>query len=346
MLIKEDAGWGMEVGGVRETMRSDLENGELGREYLSTERGWHEGTPLSSGRATQVAEMVEDVQARHRSSVELLSSRKLSGTGTVPRRGHSPTLWSLVLLSGDTLLILALLLPLLASAPSLQLGLRISSEQYGEWNAKLIWGCLALISWGIASSLTRTQELPYVASRLWGPLRMWGALALMVIFWMGCTYPFSDGRAKVYAVLLLRFIVLAAPLSALWRFSFAEFLNLPRFRRRAVIVGANAGKEGICREIYAVKRPILNVVGYISEDEGDTPQDGLAWLGDKEMLRDLARQGLIDTIIMAIDHRSNSELFMVALEMMQYGISIVPLSVMYERASGKVPVEHVGDRSE
>lgn len=344
MLLMEDAGWGMEVGGVREAMRSDLENGEPGRKSLSIDGIWHEGIPLSSGRATQVAEMVEDVQASHRSSVELLASRKLSNTGTVPRRRPSPTLWPLVLLFGDTLLILALLVLLLTLAPSLQFGLRISSEQYGDWNAKLIWGCLALVSWGMALSLTRAQELSYATSRLWGPLRMWGTLALMAIFWMGCTYPFSDGRTKIYAVLLLRFVVLAVPLSALWRLSFAEFLNLPRFRRRAVIVGANAAREGICREIYAVKRPMLNVVGYISEGEGegDTPGNGLPRLGDKEMLRYLARQGLIDTIIMAIDHRS--ELFTVALETMQYGISIVPLSLMYERASGKVPVEHVGDQ--
>jgi exopolysaccharide biosynthesis polyprenyl glycosylphosphotransferase len=346
MLIKEDAGWGMGVGGVREAMRSDLENGELGREILSTERGWHEGMPLSSGGAIQVAEVVEDVQACHHSSLDLLLSRKFSGT--VPRRRPSSTLWSLVLLFGDTLLILALLVLLLVSAPSLQLGLRVSSEQFGDWNAKLIWGCLALISWGIGLSLARAQELPHAASRLWGPLRMWGALALMVIFWMGCTYPFSDNRTKVYAVLLLRFIVLAAPLSALWRLSFAEFLNLPRFRPRAVIVGANAAREGIAREIYAVDRPLLNVVGYISESEGggegDAPRDDLPRLGDKEMLRYLARQGLVDIIIMAIDHRSNSELFAVALETMQYGISIVPLAVMYERISGKVPVEHIGDQ--
>src|SRR5579875_2222233 len=106
MLLKEDAGWGMEVGGVREAMRSYLENGEPGGKSLSIDRNWHEGIPLSSGHTTQVAEMVEDVQNRYRSSLEVLSSGKLSDTGTVPRRRPSPTLWPLVLLLGDTLLIL------------------------------------------------------------------------------------------------------------------------------------------------------------------------------------------------------------------------------------------------
>lgn len=331
-------------------MRSDLENGEPKGNALFPGKGWQEGIPLGGGRATQVAEMVEDVRQcpsagpLSQKQAAVLSVSKLPDASAVSRRGPSPTLWPLVLLLGDTLLILALLVLLLTSIPSLQFGLRISSEQYGDWNAKLIWGCLALISWGLALSLTRAQELSSAASRFLGPLRIWGALALMVIFWMGCTYPFSDDRTKVYALFVLRFIVLAAPLFALWRFSFAEFLRLPHFRRRAIIVGANAAGEGIVREVYAMKRPILNVVGYISEGDGeeDAPGNGLPLLGDKETLRYLARQGLIDTIIMAIDRRS--ELFAVALEAMQYGISIVPLSVMYERASGKVPVEHIGDQ--
>lgn len=334
-------------------MHSDPRQGEVGNALRSAGSSGYEEAPPGRKGATQVAEVVDGVNPLSSASEGILPEErtavlpfvKLPAKVTVRKQRSSPTMWLLILVVGDTLLIVALLL---LSVPPLQPGLHISSEQYGAWNEKLVWGCLALISWCLALSLTRAQEPSHVANRLWGPLRIYCALALMSIFWMGLTYPFSHGRATIYAVFIPRFLLLAVPLFGVWRLSFAELLSLPRFRRRAVIVGINAAGKTMAREMYAARRSFVTILGYISEyeDDGNAPtlEGELPLLGNKDVLRSLARKGLIDTIIMTIDYRTNPELFAVALEAMQYGTSIMPMPVLYERASGKVPVEHVGDQ--
>src|SRR5207248_6949232 len=71
---------------------------------------------------------------------------------------------------------------------------------------------------------------------------------------------------------------------------------------------------------------------------------GLPVLSEKNALRRLAQSGVIDMIIMAIDYKAYPELFQEAIEATQLGISLVPMAMAYERTSGKIPVEHVGDQ--
>jgi lipopolysaccharide/colanic/teichoic acid biosynthesis glycosyltransferase len=53
---------------------------------------------------------------------------------------------------------------------------------------------------------------------------------------------------------------------------------------------------------------------------------------------------MIDVIIMAIDYQAYPELFQEALHAAQYGILVVPVTTMYEKTSGKIPVEYIVDQ--
>ena len=47
---------------------------------------------------------------------------------------------------------------------------------------------------------------------------------------------------------LFLFLVVAAPILVFWRVFLAEIINLPRFRRQAVIVGVNAAGKDMAEE--------------------------------------------------------------------------------------------------
>src|SRR6266699_5542422 len=236
------------------------------------------------------------------------------------RRKPSPTVWRLVLLIGDGIVLMALLVQIMNPAP--QLGLNM---QGGMWNASLLWLFLTLASWGLAVNITQAQQLNCASSLLKSPLYALCSLLLMLIFCMLLLYLFLGNGVMSYLKPLLLFLVIAAPILGIWRVFLAEVIHLPRFRRQAVIVGANAAGEGTARELQRAKHPGVRVLGYIDESGGgQEQQDGLPVFSGRSALRSLAQNGVIDTIIMAIDFKANPELFQEALAVAQRGISVVP----------------------
>jgi exopolysaccharide biosynthesis polyprenyl glycosylphosphotransferase len=261
------------------------------------------------------------------------------------RQRPSPMRWRLTLMIGDGVLFVFLFTVVLMLAVPFHVTFHLSSDAFGITNATLIWMCLAVLSWSSAINITKAQDLSCAASRLKSPLWIVATLVLMLIFWMASFFFFAGNKVVSYVWLMLFFPVLAIPTFGIWRAVLADMMSRPRFRRQAVIVGANAEGEILAKELRSAKHPGVTVQGYISESiDGRTQLDELPILGGKSMLRYLARNDLIDVIIMALDYKVNPELFQEAFEASQFGISIVPMSVIYEGTSGKIPVEHIVDQ--
>nr|HET6901219.1 hypothetical protein [Ktedonobacteraceae bacterium] len=265
-----------------------------------------------------------------------------------PQHRKRPSLATLrlALMLGDGILLLAMLVLVLALAPPPRLlGLNVSSSVFGSWNASFIWICLALVSWSIAANVTQVQQLNSASSLLKGPLYALCSLVLTLIFCVLFLYLLIGAGVISSIKTLLIFLAVAAPAFGIWRLLLAEILKLPRFRRQAVIVGCSDAGKTIDRELQKAKHPGANVVGYISESVDErAPLGGQPILGGRSMLRFLARNDMIDMIIMALDYKANPELFREAFEASQLGISVVPLAVIYEGTSGKIPLEHLGDQ--
>jgi len=267
-------------------------------------------------------------------------------SGLREQRKPSPTTWRFILILGDGVLLLSLLALASVLAPSLHLRFLMSGGPTGKWNVEIVWMCLALVSWNIAVNITKAQELSYATNRFQSPLRALFALILALILWSILLYPFSDTGFLDQVLVGLLFLTLGMPVFSTWRILFAKIMSLSRFRRRAVIVGTNTASETLAKEIENSKRPSINVLGYISERmiEELVQKEALPGLGSKSTLRYLVSNGVIDMIIMAIDYKANPELFHEAIEASQLGISVVPMPVIYESISGKIPVEHIGDQ--
>src|SRR5450755_32954 len=257
-------------------------------------------------------------------------------------RRPSPTTWHFVTLLGDGLLLITLSVWLL---PQPNLGLHASNSVFGMSNAHFIWLCMVFAAWSFAASITGVQKLRCAASLLKGPMYALCSLGLALICSSALLYLFIGAGVLAYIRPLLTFLLVAAVLFSLWRLALAEVINLPRFRRRAVIVGVNPVAQSVAEEFAKAKHPGANVVGYIGE--GIAPreqQDELPVLGGRSALHSLVQNGLLDMIIMAIDYKANPELFQEALEGAQHGVAVVPVTTIYESTSGKIPVEDIGDQ--
>ena len=226
-------------------------------------------------------------------------------------RRPSPTTWHFVTLLGDGLLLITLSVWLL---PQPNLGLHASNSVFGMSNAHFIWLCMVFAAWSFAASITGVQKLRCAASLLKGPMYALCSLGLALICSSALLYLFIGAGVLAYIRPLLTFLLVAAVLFSLWRLALAEVINLPRFRRRAVIVGVNPVAQSVAEEFAKAKHPGANVVGYIGE--GIAPreqQDELPVLGGRSALHSLVQNGLLDMIIMAIDYKANPELFQEAL---------------------------------
>lgn len=136
--------------------------------------------------------------------------------------------------------------------------------------------------------------------------------------------------------------VAAIALIALWR---GTYIRVAPFRRRALIVGAgNAGRE-IAQTIQTQFRTHYDLVGFVDDDATKHGQsiEGLKVLGTRADLTRLVQAHRVGEIILAITRGLSDGLFDALLDAQELGVEIVPMPLVYEEVTGRVPVQYVGD---
>ncbi|MBM3127937.1 MAG: sugar transferase [Chloroflexi bacterium] len=136
--------------------------------------------------------------------------------------------------------------------------------------------------------------------------------------------------------------VAAIVLIALWR---GAYIRAALFRRRALIVGAgNAGRE-IARTIQAQFQPHYDLAGFVDDDPAKQGHrvEGLPVLGARADLTRLIAQQRVAEIILAITRDLSDDLFHALLDAQELGVEIVPMPILFERITGRVPVEYIGE---
>jgi exopolysaccharide biosynthesis polyprenyl glycosylphosphotransferase len=146
------------------------------------------------------------------------------------------------------------------------------------------------------------------------------------------------------------FVGLVAASLPLWRALYASIFNQPTFQQRLLIVGAGRSGAELARALAGT--PHLgnphaslgvHVVGFVDDDPAtaETMVEGIAVLGDRYALRQLVVEHRVDTVVLAITHlpQIHPELLQILLDCREQGIEIEPLVSIYERLTGRVPVE-------
>jgi exopolysaccharide biosynthesis polyprenyl glycosylphosphotransferase len=172
-------------------------------------------------------------------------------------------------------------------------------------------------------------------------------------------WPASWGAFFVFPLLALALVTVGRGLYLL-------VLDQPVFQRRVLIVGAGWAGRTIAEVLEKNGNGTYELVGFVDDDPeklgkavrgrqgegemervGDAPPHPLTpspkVLGDRTALSNLIARHQINTLVVAITDEVDGELLQTLTDCLEHGVNILPMPVLYEQLTGRVPVHHVGE---
>lgn len=206
----------------------------------------------------------------------------------------------------------------------------------------IVWALWALVFdlYDLARSASLSAILPNITLAVLGT-------GLVYAFIPKLTPPL-ESRSTVLLFWLVAWLSLVV-----WRITYAKLFVQPWFQQQALVVGAGWAGRTLAEMLRTAPRdanPFRGtgyvLRGFIDDDpklQGQVICD-VPVLGNRAVLVQMAEAMEIDEIIVAITHRHaiQPELFDALLRCREMGIRITPMSLVYERLLGRVPVQHLG----
>lgn len=139
-----------------------------------------------------------------------------------------------------------------------------------------------------------------------------------------------------------------------WRAFYARFFSQPMFQQRALIIGAGAAGIALMVALKNTSQRASNpyrgtgyrIVGFIDDDTRlrDTTVQDVKVVGDNETMIELVKSQQIDELILAITNTQSisDEMMDALLQCREMGLRVVTMATVYERLTGRVPIDYVG----
>jgi exopolysaccharide biosynthesis polyprenyl glycosylphosphotransferase len=164
-------------------------------------------------------------------------------------------------------------------------------------------------------------------------------------------------------VALVSFPLLVIAALVVGRRLFTWALPRPAYERRALIVGAGWAGRSVAEVLVQHAHIGYSMVGFVDDDpakvgasvfitEGSRKPPGggsvipveLPVLGNRRQVQDLVARHRVSTLILAITRDVDSDLLQTLMDCVEKGVEMIPMPVVYEQLTGRVPVEHVGEK--
>ena len=215
------------------------------------------------------------------------------------------------------------------------------------WYAILLSGI-----WLVVSTFFNVYDLAKAASAIHS---IWAAgTSVLITYTIYILIPYlspvlPDRRTQITVLFVTGLLGITT-----WRFLYTVVFSHPSFQHRALVIGAGwSGRtlvEAIQETASETGNPYLgtgyDLLGFIDDDPAKQGDDvaGVPVLGAGKDLIRLVQDLAPDEIIIAITHSQliNPELFRAILVCYEMGIPITTMATLYERMTGRVPVQHAG----
>ena len=242
------------------------------------------------------------------------------------------------------LLILALVVSLVIAT-----GLRTSFiGLLGAWK----WLVTLGVTWFIFASIFDVYNLARAASTTYGVRAAGAAAGLTSLFYLLIPWltPSIVNRSYGFLFAAFSFFLIVG-----WRVIYARFFTHPAFQSRSIIMGSGPGGVALAnalRSEFAQQdaNPFRGtghvLLGFLTEHPSSKTEEvaGLPVLGQSDDLVRLTRELDVDEVILALsqEYPIRSELNEAILDCFELGIPVTSMSTIYERLTGRVPIEFVG----
>jgi exopolysaccharide biosynthesis polyprenyl glycosylphosphotransferase len=154
--------------------------------------------------------------------------------------------------------------------------------------------------------------------------------------------------------ILFLFGGLALIFVATWRVGYTRLFAQPWFQQRTLIVGAGTAGRALVATMNKAPHNNANpyhgtgyqIVGFIDDDprlRGETIE-GRSVLGDSEAMIEMVKTLRINELILAITNAQtiSDEMMNALLQCREMGLRVVTMATVYERLTGRVPIDYVG----
>jgi len=215
----------------------------------------------------------------------------------------------------------------------------------------LYWFLLLSILWLIFAYALNAYDQRVLSRLSQSLLASIKAGALCVVVYI--LIPFISPSLPSSRISLFSFFIFALVFLVAVRWLYSIFVGQKIFNRRALIVGTGWA----AKEIYdAIEKEgggayevvgfvVRNQIGEINQNCGDlglkSTSNKLFLLKDLNELPALIHKNKIDTLILAARGEINGETLQTMVDCLEWGVEVIPMPILYEQLTGRVPVEHI-----
>jgi exopolysaccharide biosynthesis polyprenyl glycosylphosphotransferase len=155
---------------------------------------------------------------------------------------------------------------------------------------------------------------------------------------------FLSPRDALPRLFILYYAVTSLVLIGAWRFTRPFLLGWASQPRRTLIVGAVRPASAMITAIREHAADEYDLRGVINgTDQVGQMVDGIPILGSGDDLLNYVLRDQIREIIITATHELDAPTFRAVMTAYELGIVIVPMTILYERITGRVPVEYVNE---
>jgi exopolysaccharide biosynthesis polyprenyl glycosylphosphotransferase len=183
-----------------------------------------------------------------------------------------------------------------------------------------------------------------LASRKFKTARAMFLIDLQLILVYTTLYFFGP-RNVAPRLFILCFFISAYALTVAFRLGRIVLMQNVSMQRRVIIVGSGQIAGMMTQALNEEASHEYAVIGCITSayDSSSLPGN-IAILGFGQELADVVKQYSISEIIIAYINEIPADIFAGLMECYQQGITVVPMPQLYEEVTGRVPIEHIGER--
>jgi exopolysaccharide biosynthesis polyprenyl glycosylphosphotransferase len=196
--------------------------------------------------------------------------------------------------------------------------------------------------WFLLASANDYYELALAADRLASIQRLISiTLQMLVIYVLVFFFSARDALPRLF---IIYYGISAFILVALWRLLNPALIGWASAPRRALIIGTDWAAQTIIEVIQREAVQSYHVVGVVgSSSEIGQVIHGIPIIGDGKVVMDCVVREQVAELIVTSTRELPGDLFQGVMDAYESGVVITPMPLLYERITGRVPVEHVGD---
>jgi exopolysaccharide biosynthesis polyprenyl glycosylphosphotransferase len=202
------------------------------------------------------------------------------------------------------------------------------------------WFPILLLLWFLLANANDYYDLPVAADRVQSMQRL-GIITLQLIVVYLLVFFFSP-RTALPRLFIFYYGVAAFVFVGLWRIASPALIGWASSARRVLIIGADESAEIIVRALGENGKHAYEIRGIIgpARDIGKVI-GGIPVIGTGSDLLNFVNRDRVSELIITNIPEMGDEIFRAIMQAYERGVSLVPMPLLYERITGRIPVRHV-----